>query len=675
MEVLSEIVDLINECGNALNLLQHHIAESLLEQIDKKLENNSVPLDIRFYRLKLSTELAKRVGNCEKALNEIEESLQDFQERPDFHFELLIIAGKLEASFNRLNISTIYLTEALGLAEDIGNNSMVAEAYSAIAQMFAPKYKGLSFYFFRKAERSLMKIGKTKEADAIRMERALLSITYFLDNRNEKSNRLQREANRIVNSLDISGFNAHQPRRYRYIKAVITADEDELEQLICEMRSCGALPDACRFGDVYMGICIEKGLFNKAYRMLESHKKDFTSYHGESQDLTVHIEKLDYVISNKITVPYLPFKIVKTETDKTTILDILDKYSIADELWALEEGWMRQLFPSYNEEGLFDAIRMPDNTVRLYPCGIAFNIYYRGQAVYYEESYPSLYREHVSEAERFVERIKYEELKNCVDSFPLSYIYRNNIYFTAPDKSLIHLPLSIDYLALAQHYGIKTELMDITADKFVAAFFATTEVLDGGEYVPIVDNRNSKGVFYRCQDPGLLMPTGRMSKLRAVGLQPFSRPGEQAGLVYEMAEGENFNDIVISKEFFSHDKEASEFIFNYTNRSKKLFPNSSLEIHANAIRSSNVFSSKAFLEARKDFYSDKSDEFLSSYLKNQGIIISDEVDFSFTAEEKNQCVKDWSEGGERELLSKILVRPVYMGDDYPIYGPETLFNK
>ncbi len=155
--------------------------------------------------------------------------------------------------------------------------------------------------------------------------------------------------------------------------------------------------------------------------------------------------------------------------------------------------------------------------------------------------------------------------------------------------------------------------MDITADKFVAAFFATTEVLDGGEYVPIVDNRDTKGVFYRCQDPGLLMPIGRMSKLRAVGLQPFSRPGEQAGLVYEMSEG--------------------------------------------------------------DFYFDKSDEFLNSYLKNQGVIISDEVDFSFTADEKNQFVKDWCEGGEKELLSKIIVRPVYTGDDLPIYGRETLFKK
>ncbi len=77
MDVISEIVDLINECGNALNLLQHNTAKKLLCRIDQKLENNSVPLDIRFFRHKLSVELAKRVGNCEKALNEIEVYLQD----------------------------------------------------------------------------------------------------------------------------------------------------------------------------------------------------------------------------------------------------------------------------------------------------------------------------------------------------------------------------------------------------------------------------------------------------------------------------------------------------------------------------------------------------------------------------------------------------------------------
>lgn len=47
------------------------------------------------------------------------------------------------------------------------------------------------------------------------------------------------------------------------------------------------------------------------------------------------------------------------------------------------------------------------------------------------------------------------------------------------------------YLSRAQHYGIKTELMDITTDKFVAAFFATTDCKDD-VYTPIVDKREEK---------------------------------------------------------------------------------------------------------------------------------------------------------------------------------------
>lgn len=209
-----------------------------------------------------------------------------------------------------------------------------------------------------------------------------------------------------------------------------------------------------------------------------------------------------------------------------------------------------------------------------------------------------------------------------------------------------------------------------------AKLLTQIDVRLGNNNVPVemLFHRTKLKVFYRCQDPGLLMPMGGMSRLRAVGLQPFSRPGEQAGLVYEMREGENFNDIVISKELFSHDKVASEFIFNYTNRSKKLFPHSPLESNAQDIKSSKVFSTLAYADAIKEFYADTPDEVLKSYLADQGVTISDKIDFSFTEAEKEQCIKDWKEGEEERLLSKIIVRPVFNGGDIPIFGGETRFT-
>ncbi len=673
MNNIEVIVRLMNKCGDSLNALQHNEACELLVKIDRKMQNVNVPVDIIFYRLKLGAEMAKRIGNYKDAIEDIARHLHIFHDRTDLHFKLLIIAGELESSYNRLNISTKYVTEALGLAENVGDKTMIAEAYYVIGQIFAPKYIGLAFYFFRKAERYFAQSGKMVEAEDIKLERALLSILSFLYNRSPQNDRLQKEANRIVSSLDTSKFNPHQMRRFRYIKSVVTADEDELKSLIDEMQACGALPDVCRYGEIYIGICIEKGLFEKARTMFYIHKKELIQYYGTSEKIIQHLEQLNSIIENKIVSQYVPYKITKND-GKTTILDILDKYALADELWALDDSIMRSFFPSYEQEGYFDAITMPDGSARLYPCGLAFNVYYRGQTEYYKESKPSLYRKNVSNAERFIERIKYEELKRCVEDYPLTDIFRSHVYWYTPDNKQKHIPLAIDHLALAQHYGIKTELMDITADKFVAAFFATTDYNDEEGYTPIVDDRKKPGVFYRCQNLDLPIPTQTKMRFRAVGLQPFSRPGEQAGLVYEMMEGENFNDVVISKELFNHDKDASEFIFNYTNRSMKLFPKSPLETHADAIKNSKVFSTHAYKSAKDEFFPDVNDDLLQSYLQEQGVSISDDVNFSFTQEEKDTCRKEWAEKGDMETFSKIIVRPVYTGGDIPVFGSESRFK-
>lgn len=391
---LEKVVTMLNECGTALNRLDHDLARKTIGRITSRLNNTKAPLDIVFYWLQLCVELAKRTGLAvEETLKDINRYIEEFRVRPDLHFRLLMMAGRLEAQYSRLNISTKYLTEALGIPEGIGDKRMIAQAYSAIARMFSPLYPGLAFYFYRKAERNECEAGNIVEAEVDRMERALLSLTCFLNNRSSKYERLQVEADRIVDSLKTDGFNAHQKTRFRYIRAFVKADEDELIQLAKGMRKVGALPDACRFGEVCIGICLEKGLFDKANRIFEVHKHDLIQNHGDSDRVRSHIAGLEHVISNSIVSQYVPYSITKSKDEPTTILDILDKYAFADEIWALEGGWLRQMFSGYNQEGCFDAIRMPDNTVRLYPCGIAFNVYYRGQSDYYENSFPSLYRE------------------------------------------------------------------------------------------------------------------------------------------------------------------------------------------------------------------------------------------------------------------------------------------
>ncbi len=116
---------------------------------------------------------------------------------------------------------------------------------------------------------------------------------------------------------------------------------------------------------------------------------------------------------------------------------------------------------------------MEDDTCKLFPLGLIPSIYYRGQSAFYELSKPTIHR-NLSDSEIFVERLKYAELKILIDTFPLSKMYEGAFSATLGDGTQIPLFLSVDHLALAQHYGIKTELMDFTTDMSTGSLASTT---------------------------------------------------------------------------------------------------------------------------------------------------------------------------------------------------------
>lgn len=314
---------------------------------------------------------------------------------------------------------------------------------------------------------------------------------------------------------------------------------------------------------------------------------------------------------------------------------------------------------------------MPDGLLRLVPCSLAFNDYYRGELEYHPECKPSLLRPWMTGAKQFVERVKFKELCLLMENYPLVQIYKDGLCMILPDGSKQNYRLTIDYLALAQHYGICTEVMDFTVDKFVAAFFACTDYdketdtyTPHDETVPRIVNGKKKyvteGCFYHFVDKALL--PGEVSNFRSVGLQPFSRPGEQAGFVLAMKTEQDLNNMVERAIHFKHDKKIAEFIYNYTNRSNKLFPQSVLQKKAIKIRDSKIFSHKAFSLAKDEFYPNAEDSVLYDYLAGERVELQDNPIVSFTQEEIDKFYKDWKDHGEKEFYDKILVR-------YAFYGP------
>lgn len=369
-----------------------------------------------------------------------------------------------------------------------------------------------------------------------------------------------------------------------------------LESAIITCSMNGRNEDALEFAQIYLNVVKDRNdahHINHAYGMINTLKMD----HGV------------------VLFPYSgrPYK-------ETTLLDILDKISFEEEKWALDKSLIRPHFPYPKDEGKCIPFKKND-VVTLSPVCLLPYTYYRGQSKRHPKCYPTLYRENISASARFVERLKYCEFCYLLETHPLCTRFKNSFKYKFPDGREELLNFNIDHLALAQHYGIATELMDVTSDKWIAAFFASTKFEDG-VYSPF--NNDGTGIFYTCTEPNPDNPT-----IRPIGIQPFSRPGEQRGYARYMHEKEDFEDCSTHIEF-KHHLDISEFIYNFTNRSRKLFPDDILQRKAEIVVKSKSFSKAAYDMALNKFYQGVSNATVEEWLRIENIYIQQEPVVRFT---------------------------------------------
>ncbi len=98
--------------------------------------------------------------------------------------------------------------------------------------------------------------------------------------------------------------------------------------------------------------------------------------------------------------------------------------------------------------------------------------HYRGENNIYDTCVPAIYRNNPSDTQILIEKLKVLEFISITKTFP-------QVLFAEKDR------LDVRYEALAQHYGLKTDIIDVTSDICVAAFFATHEYDVGtNRYLP-----------------------------------------------------------------------------------------------------------------------------------------------------------------------------------------------
>ncbi|MCF8363524.1 MAG: FRG domain-containing protein [Prolixibacteraceae bacterium] len=342
-----------------------------------------------------------------------------------------------------------------------------------------------------------------------------------------------------------------------------------------------------------------------------------------------------------------------------TILHILDKISGEEENLRNNSRW--NFLSNLGAEDKFEIKpETPNGPCVLQPTSSCINSYFRGQTDYYDNCVPTIYRDqNKSEIDNFIDCLRVSEFELLLQTHPFVHlIFNEGLVFKNFGKD-VHVSLKVDYLGLAQHYELSTNVLDFTSDKWVAAFFATCNKI-GKKYVPI--DSDSYGVIYRYSiPPECLFSSNENNKISTIGLQPFKRPGEQKGFAFNMEKGENLNNIKgIQKYLFRHDKLAAEIIYNRMNQGNELFPFDELEVLAQKIKTSNKYSNSAFkLTCKKYPIAQMDEDQLIKACISKGIKFTNYPVVKFSKEIKRKFHSNWKKNGKKEFLSKIVYRQYF----------------
>lgn len=193
-----------------------------------------------------------------------------------------------------------------------------------------------------------------------------------------------------------------------------------------------------------------------------------------------------------------------------------------------------------------------DDKLYLWPTALTHTYLFRGQEQFFDRCVPSLYRKNqITAAERFINQIRLEEFKLMLQQYPQVRYFED-------------LGIVVDYKGLAQHYGIETDVLDLTSSLDVALFFAMCSYDDNThEYKPKSDS-TQQYIGYLYAYPyffhmAFVQKTQRDVKLMPIGLQPFKRPGLQRGFSLHFSPDEQFTAPIYS---FSYTAKDSQEIFS-----------------------------------------------------------------------------------------------------------------
>ena len=164
----------------------------------------------------------------------------------------------------------------------------------------------------------------------------------------------------------------------------------------------------------------------------------------------------------------------------------------------------------------------------------------------------------------------------------------------AEEADFLGNPLYIDKQGLAQHYGLATDMIDLTSNFDVASFFAVCRWNEHeNRYTPV--NTSSKpGVIYRIIPAlltGIVLTENGEEVFDYVGWQPLHRPEQQRACSVKLRNGQDFLRLpTVQKMYFRHSADVSDRIWNAFDQGAALFPDDAAATLAAQARQLGSFS-------------------------------------------------------------------------------------